>query len=64
MCDDLKSTDVCEHPEKLKDKPGDCTSEQKRECHGDVVEHHCEEGQIAKTIQTKVPYRTSSYLGM
>ena len=34
--------EVCEHPEKLNDKPGNCTSKQKRECHGDVEDHLCE----------------------
>jgi hypothetical protein len=29
----------CEHPEKLKGKPEECTPEQIRECHGQVVEH-------------------------
>ncbi len=33
----------CQHPEKLKDKPKDCTPEQIRECHGDVEKHPCEE---------------------
>lgn len=31
----------CEHPEKLKGKPGECSKEQKKECHGDE-EHSCE----------------------
>lgn len=25
----------CEHPEKLQGKPGECSKEQKKECHGD-----------------------------
>jgi hypothetical protein len=29
----------CEHPEKLKAKPGECTPEQIRECHGDEKDH-------------------------
>jgi ArsR family transcriptional regulator len=33
----------CEHPEKLKGKPEECTPEQIRECHGDVKEHPCKE---------------------
>ncbi|OQY01379.1 MAG: hypothetical protein B6I22_14520 [Desulfobacteraceae bacterium 4572_123] len=33
--------DCCQHPEKLKEKPEDCTSEQIRECHGDTKEHPC-----------------------
>jgi DNA-binding transcriptional ArsR family regulator len=31
----------CEHPEKLKSKPEECTPEQIKECHGDK-EHPCE----------------------
>ncbi|MBW1697924.1 MAG: winged helix-turn-helix transcriptional regulator [Deltaproteobacteria bacterium] len=34
--------DCCEHPEKLKGKPEDCSPEQIRECHGDTREHPCE----------------------
>ena len=32
---------VCEHPEKLKGKPGECSAEQIRECHGDTKKHPC-----------------------
>ena len=32
---------VCEHPEKLKGKPGKCSPEQIKECHGQVAEHPC-----------------------
>lgn len=32
---------TCEHPEKLKGKPGNCSNEQKKECHGDE-DHTCE----------------------
>jgi hypothetical protein len=39
MCD----CKACQHPEKLKGKPGDCSPEQIRECHGDVEKHPCEE---------------------
>jgi ArsR family transcriptional regulator len=31
----------CEHQDKLKDKPENCTPEQIRECHGDTKEHPC-----------------------
>jgi len=32
---------VCKYPERLKDKPEECTSEQIEECHGDtVIERH------------------------
>ena len=35
--------DCCEHPEKLKGKPEECSAELIRECHGDVKEHPCKE---------------------
>ncbi len=28
----------CEHPERLKGKPGECTPEQIKKCHGDIAE--------------------------
>jgi hypothetical protein len=31
----------CEHPEKLKGKPEDCSTEQVKECHGEVPKHPC-----------------------
>jgi len=31
----------CEHPERLKGKPEECSPEQIRECHGDAKEHPC-----------------------
>lgn len=40
MCDDKKC--CCEHPDRLKGKPEDCTPEQIKECHGDDKEHPCE----------------------
>ncbi|MGI5820270.1 MAG: hypothetical protein ACOX9R_19460 [Armatimonadota bacterium] len=33
----------CQQPATLKDKPGECSPEQIRECHGDVKKHPCEE---------------------
>ncbi len=36
-----ESTKACEHPERLKGKPGECSPEQITECHGDVKEHPC-----------------------
>jgi len=39
-CCDPKSQ--CEHPERLKGNPSECTLEQIRECHGDASEHPCE----------------------
>jgi len=32
----------CERPEKLKGKPGECTPEQVKECHGNATKHPCE----------------------
>jgi hypothetical protein len=34
-------TKICKHPERLKGKPGECSPEQIKECHGKVVEHPC-----------------------
>lgn len=34
--------DCCEHPEKLKGKPEECSEEQIKECHGDTGKHPCE----------------------
>jgi len=36
MCDDK-----CQHPEKLKEKPGKCSLEQIKECHGTQKKHIC-----------------------
>jgi len=36
-----KNKKGCEHPEKLKGKPGGCSPEQIKECHGQVKEHPC-----------------------
>jgi hypothetical protein len=33
----------CQHQEKLKTKPGECSAEQIKECHGEVKEHPCTE---------------------
>jgi len=32
----------CEHPDKLRGKPGECSPGQIEECHGDVKGHPCE----------------------
>jgi hypothetical protein len=40
MCQS-KSKKECEHPERLKGKPGECSPEQIKECHGEGVEHPC-----------------------
>jgi len=31
----------CQKPEKLVDKPEDCSAEQIKKCHGDVKNHPC-----------------------
>ncbi len=31
----------CQKPEKLKDKPQNCSKEQIEKCHGDVKDHSC-----------------------
>ena len=32
---------ACEHPEKLKGKPGECSPEQIKQCHGEGSKHPC-----------------------
>ncbi len=39
--DRSKGRKRCEHPERLKGKPGECSPQQIKECHGEIVEHHC-----------------------
>jgi DNA-binding transcriptional ArsR family regulator len=34
----------CQQPDKLMDKPENCSPQQIRECHGDVKEHPCDQG--------------------
>ena len=36
-----KKSTKCEKPEKLKGKPGECSPEQIKECHGQVKKHPC-----------------------
>ena len=36
-----KEKSVCQKPDKLKGKPGECTPEQIRECHGEEPGHPC-----------------------
>jgi hypothetical protein len=31
----------CEHPERLRGNPGDCSPEQVKECHGETPDHPC-----------------------
>ncbi len=38
----------CDHPERLKGSPGECTPEQIRECHGGTDEHPCAPGKTEK----------------
>jgi hypothetical protein len=33
----------CQKPENLKGKPGECSPEQIKECHGETTTHPCEE---------------------
>ncbi|MEF8822671.1 MAG: hypothetical protein V5B78_10635 [Desulfohalobiaceae bacterium] len=37
--------DCCQQPEKLKDRPENCTPEQIRECHGEAEGHPCTGGE-------------------
>jgi len=39
MCQSKRNTEFCQSPDKLKDKPGECTPEQIAECHGKPEEH-------------------------
>lgn len=39
MC--CQEKDLCMFPEKLKERPGNCTPEQIKECHGDDKKHPC-----------------------
>ncbi|HPU29732.1 MAG TPA: metalloregulator ArsR/SmtB family transcription factor [Syntrophorhabdaceae bacterium] len=41
-CNDMCEA-CCMHPVELKGKPEDCSPEQIKKCHGDVVTHPCEE---------------------
>ena len=41
-CEENRRGDhCCEKPDRLRDKPQECTPEQIRECHGEVKEHPC-----------------------
>jgi ArsR family transcriptional regulator, arsenate/arsenite/antimonite-responsive transcriptional repressor len=35
------SAKACEHPERLKGKPGECSREQVKKCHGEGGGHSC-----------------------
>jgi len=38
----LNEKSKCQKPDKLKGKPGECTPEQIRECHGEDPDHPCD----------------------
>ena len=38
--------DCCQKPDQLKGKPGECTPEQIKTCHGDAKDHPCVKGVI------------------
>ncbi|MBW1980071.1 MAG: hypothetical protein JRJ12_02520 [Deltaproteobacteria bacterium] len=40
MCCQVKEG-ICQFPERLKDKPENCSPEQVKECHGEEQEHPC-----------------------
>ena len=40
MCQPQKEV-ICDHPEKLKGKPEECSPQQIRECHCQDKEHDC-----------------------
>jgi len=37
--DKSKERKICKHPERLRGKPGECSPEQIKKCHGEVVKH-------------------------
>ena len=39
--EEISAEGKCENPEKLEGEPGDCSSEQIEECHGDEKDHSC-----------------------
>ncbi len=39
----------CKQPEKLQGKPGECSAEQIRECHGDAKHHPCVQSEADKS---------------
>jgi hypothetical protein len=43
MCceENRRESHCCEKPDRLRDRPQECTPEQIRECHGEVKEHPC-----------------------
>ena len=45
MCGEKKG---CQHPERLKGKPEECSPEQIAKCHGDVEKHPCTESKAIK----------------
>ena len=43
MCcgNEKDKTPCCQKPEELKGKPGECSPEQIKKCHGDTADHPC-----------------------
>ena len=39
-CCDEEKNEECRKPEKLKDRPENCTPEQVKDCHGEKTEEH------------------------
>ena len=61
MCE-AKKDNICEHQQKLKGKPGECSLEQIKECHGDIKEHPCvEEGQTDTLVDLESKRRIIGY---
>jgi len=36
-----QTSEICKHPDKLQGKPGECSPEQIKKCHGEDSEHLC-----------------------
>jgi hypothetical protein len=49
----------CQHPEKLKGRPGECIPEQVKECHGESKSHSCEEEKKSTHSEEKKRKRKS-----
>lgn len=48
MCGCKATKPACQKPENLKGKPGECSAEQVRKCHGDAKAHPCTTGRGAQ----------------
>ena len=66
MCEESHAG-CCEHSEKLKGTPEDCTPEQIRECHGDTDAHCCssttKHGQEEEKILIQTPEKLNNLEG-